>query len=590
MSGSGFTNDVMHAENVDFSGGFPVAPQVTADGQLLIGSTVAPNIRVGTLASGDGSITITNGAGTIDLSVAGGSAIETINGDSGSITGSTVTIYANNAANNSGASVSFVNSGTTSTLNVTDASGNTSIGENAGNIANLGGRNVVVGKLAGQNLAGTGVGANGAENVLLGYNAGNDMMTSSGNVAIGYNTLDSLTTGTVNTCLGYAAGAGLLNGQYCVLVGANAGINYNSNESGNIVLGSVAGTTAESNTIRIGAQGSSIAQQNRCFIAGIKSVTTSNSETVTIDTTTGQLGSTPNITPSNIKITTYNVVDSPATWTKDARTKVIEVFGWAGGGGGGSGRKGTTATSGGGAGGCAGGSFYYKGLSSFFGNTESVIIGVGSAGGNSQSTNATNGNPGTSGFDTSFGNILCKGGAFGAAGSTTSVAGGTGAQYITFVANGVNMTNAGAGTIAGTANSPSNTTANNFPLVATPGGGGGGADSTTQRAGGNGSNRVNLNLSVLLAAGLGGLESTGINGGNGNIPLTSGGTMSGGTGGGGGGGYSVGAGGATAGGNGGNGAIPGGGGGGGGGGLTGVANSGAGGSGADGQVVVIEYF
>jgi hypothetical protein len=43
--------------------------KLVADGQLFIGSTTAPYTNVGTLASGDGSVTITNGAGTIDLSV-----------------------------------------------------------------------------------------------------------------------------------------------------------------------------------------------------------------------------------------------------------------------------------------------------------------------------------------------------------------------------------------------------------------------------------------------------------------------------------------------------------------------------------------
>lgn len=65
---AGFSNDTMFADNVNFAGG--KTPTVTVDGQILIGSTVAPNIRVGTLASSDGSIVITTGAGTIDLTTA----------------------------------------------------------------------------------------------------------------------------------------------------------------------------------------------------------------------------------------------------------------------------------------------------------------------------------------------------------------------------------------------------------------------------------------------------------------------------------------------------------------------------------------
>lgn len=75
---AGFDNNVMYADNVRFDGTkFP--GQVTTNGQLLIGSTVAPNIRVGNLTSTGGTIAITNGAGTINLDLAGGSvAIDSI--------------------------------------------------------------------------------------------------------------------------------------------------------------------------------------------------------------------------------------------------------------------------------------------------------------------------------------------------------------------------------------------------------------------------------------------------------------------------------------------------------------------------------
>jgi len=66
----GFNNSVMYADNVDFTGGSPVVGQVTANGQLLIGSTAAPHIRAHTLTAGAGA-TITNGAGTITIGLAG---------------------------------------------------------------------------------------------------------------------------------------------------------------------------------------------------------------------------------------------------------------------------------------------------------------------------------------------------------------------------------------------------------------------------------------------------------------------------------------------------------------------------------------
>lgn len=62
----GFDNSTMWADNVDFRGVHPVVPQITADGQLLIGSTAAPHIKAGTLLAGPG-ITITPGSGSITI-------------------------------------------------------------------------------------------------------------------------------------------------------------------------------------------------------------------------------------------------------------------------------------------------------------------------------------------------------------------------------------------------------------------------------------------------------------------------------------------------------------------------------------------
>jgi hypothetical protein len=70
----GFSNGIMAANNVDFRGVQPVVGQVTADGQLLIGSTAAPYIKVGTLTAGTG-IGVTNASGSITLSsISGGFA------------------------------------------------------------------------------------------------------------------------------------------------------------------------------------------------------------------------------------------------------------------------------------------------------------------------------------------------------------------------------------------------------------------------------------------------------------------------------------------------------------------------------------
>lgn len=76
---AGFRNsgtiDVVYADNVDFSGAAIPSPSVTTNGQLLIGSTSAPNIKVGYITSINSSVTVTNGSGTIDLSVAAGGGL-----------------------------------------------------------------------------------------------------------------------------------------------------------------------------------------------------------------------------------------------------------------------------------------------------------------------------------------------------------------------------------------------------------------------------------------------------------------------------------------------------------------------------------
>ena len=64
---SGFRNAVLSADNVDFTGAAITTPRVTADGEILIGSAVAPNIRVGNLTSSGGTVVITPGPGTINL-------------------------------------------------------------------------------------------------------------------------------------------------------------------------------------------------------------------------------------------------------------------------------------------------------------------------------------------------------------------------------------------------------------------------------------------------------------------------------------------------------------------------------------------
>jgi hypothetical protein len=340
---SGFYNgSVMFADNVRFDGAEQPG-QVTTDGQLLIGSTVAPNIRVSTLTAGSG-ISITNGSGTITIGLAGSLGIGTINGDTGSITGSTVTIYSNNTANNAGGTVKFVNSGTTSTLNVSDGTlFNTFIGSLAGKTTTTGNLNTAFGynsmnamasglqndafgadslKLNSAGIANSAFGrgallnTTGSDNTAVGNQAltlyagsnatavGSSALlstTGAGNTALGYLAGRSITTGTSNVAIGFIAmvngGASANNvaigyqslqnctGSNNVAVGYNSGASYNTTETNNLILGAnILGTAGESNITRLGGT------QTQCYVAGIASVSVSNALNVVINSSTGQLG------------------------------------------------------------------------------------------------------------------------------------------------------------------------------------------------------------------------------------------------------------------------------------------------------------
>ncbi len=405
----GFDNNTVYADNVDFRGVQPVVGQMTTNGQLLIGSTAAPNIRVGSLASAGGTITITTGAGTINLEAAGaGSNIQTItgnsggsqspssnnfnvvgtgsittvgtaatetiqltgltnhallvgagtatitklglgtagqvlqsggasadpvfstatypatagtngniiqsngtnftsvafptrvttiNGDSGSITGATVTIFANRTSNTTGRTVAFTNSSATSTFTLTDASDNILLGRVAGNATLSGGSNIGVGAATFNALT------SGANNVAIGQQS-NLLLTSgqfntsvgnfslaaattvNANTAVGYNALVAC-TGAENTAVGYLCLNSLLGGTFNCAIGPQTGGAYTGTESSNLLIYSQ-GVAAESNVIRIGTAGSGTGQQNACFIAGISGVTVTG--TAVLCSTAGQLG------------------------------------------------------------------------------------------------------------------------------------------------------------------------------------------------------------------------------------------------------------------------------------------------------------
>lgn len=217
--------------------------------------------------------------------------IASITGDSGSVSGAAVTIFANNVTNSSGASVKFTNSGTISTLSLTDASFNTFLGKSSGNLAAAGAtNNVAVGYLS---LAAI---TSGDNNVAIGAEALQASTTGSSNIAIGDNTLmsftgsqtvgigtqtlASLTSGQNNTAVGDTSGdAVTIGGNNTYLGKDSGGANVSSDNNTAIGYEALAANTGGSNTVvgALAGLGAGAAQNNTLVGFQAGNATTSGS-------------------------------------------------------------------------------------------------------------------------------------------------------------------------------------------------------------------------------------------------------------------------------------------------------------------------
>jgi trimeric autotransporter adhesin len=143
----------------------------------------------------------------------------------------------------------------------------------------------------------------GTENTAVGDIALYTNTTGSYNTAMGWNALNINYTGNYNTAYGYQAGVNLggsnsAGGSSNIMLGFNAGSNFNANESNNIDIGNL-GVSGESGVIRIGLdhnQDSNCAHDLACqsstYIAGVSGVTVAGGSTVIINSS-GQLGTVP---------------------------------------------------------------------------------------------------------------------------------------------------------------------------------------------------------------------------------------------------------------------------------------------------------
>lgn len=439
---AGFENDVMLASNVNFNPGSPPnVGQVTTNAQLLIGSTAAPNIRVGNLTSTGGTIAATYVAPNINLEVANGAPLTKIKGNDGVTEVPDATGVFNFKTAN--ATVKFLGSTNTETLDfgltnlvlggdatsITIANANSGFGLNALDNLTSGSDNCVFGWGGGGSIT------TGSSNCLLGVAAGGNITSGNSNCCIGSNSLQSASgISSQNTTLGGQTLSQATGGVRANLVlGFSSGMNYTTTESDNILLLNK-GVISDNRTTRIG-NNDAVNGQTRAFLSGVTGVTVAATAPIGVNSS-DQLSSLGFGTAN--QIFTSNGAGASPTWQAPATFSRINVqdFTSSGtytptsgmkyciieciGGGGGGGSCGASATLS-----CAstggGGGEYMKGVFSAATIGASKAVTVGSAGANG-GVSGDGGNGGTS----SVGVLISAAGGTGGKGSTTLVLSSTG--------------------------------------------------------------------------------------------------------------------------------------------------------------------
>lgn len=257
---------------------------------LVFGSSL-PSLAGGNNNVGLGSNVLNNVTSGTDNTAVGASALQSVN------IGTLNTAF-----------------GSASSASITSGSNNNSFG-----------RNSLLGCSTGSNNCAMGFGAlgncNSSSNTAMGHLASVNLTSGGLNTSYGANSLFACSSGVNNTSIGYSSLVAC-NGSDNAVFGLNAGQSYTGTESSNLLLAN-SGTLGESNTIRIGTQGSGSGQQNRCFSAGITGVTVAGSAPVGVSSS-GQFsslgfGTSGQVLTSNGAATspTFQPISSSSmTWTE----------------------------------------------------------------------------------------------------------------------------------------------------------------------------------------------------------------------------------------------------------------------------------
>lgn len=192
-----------------------------------------------------GKVLTSNGTGVApSFQAASSGGITTIDGNTGSVTGSTITLET--------AHTNVIFNGST-TIMTQDFGGDTN-------------SNLFIGSAFPNLTTGSANTFFGSRFLAIDY----QLADGSANTILGYSAGYQITSGNSNTILGQAAANALLTGQNNTIIGSSTGEAYTSSESANVLLNSL-GVVGESNVLRIGAStGSSGQSLNKAFISGIQ--------------------------------------------------------------------------------------------------------------------------------------------------------------------------------------------------------------------------------------------------------------------------------------------------------------------------------
>lgn len=280
--------------HVDGSGAFTSIGNGT-DGQVIIGATGGAPAWNNITSSG-GTIAITNGPNTINLeAIAGGAGSFTTDSGVANAVAGNINILGGDNINTAGAADNvYVHLDEVIRWPATNPTGTTGV-IYLGGASGAGGYRYVhnYGSQTGQSTN-TFYGAESGNftltttsairNTGVGSISLQSLTTGASNTGVGAGTLWQLTTGSNNTAVGDVVLGSLLTGSNNTAIGYTAGQNYTGAESNNICIQNV-GTTGESNVTRIGTS------QTKCFIAGIRGITTGVADAINVlIDSSGQLG------------------------------------------------------------------------------------------------------------------------------------------------------------------------------------------------------------------------------------------------------------------------------------------------------------